>query len=91
LTARAATYWSLPWELTKLAIDMQVVMAMRMFQMSTGRLTTAEAKRMVSEKLLAGQRAQRATLSSSDPSAVAARVTRVFGRSVAANRRRLTQ
>ena len=91
MTARGATFWSLAWDLSKLAVDMQIVMAVRTFKLMTGRMTEAEATRMISEKILAGERAQRAALASYDPSTAAARVTRVYGRSAAANRRRLTE
>jgi hypothetical protein len=89
--ARRSDYWSLAWNFTRLALDAQAVVAARMLQANTGRMTTAEATRMISEKILAGARAQRAVLSSSNPSVAAARVTRVFARSVSANRRRLAR
>ena len=89
--ARRSGYWSLAWDLTKLALDAQAVVAARMLQASAGRMTAGEAKRMISEKIMAAGRAQLAVLSTSDPDVAAARVTRIFARGVSANRRRLAR
>jgi len=87
--APRSRYWALAWEFTKLALDAQAVVAARILEATSGRMTTGEAERMIWEKIIATARAQLAALSTSELDLAAARVTRVFARSVAANRRRL--
>ena len=89
---RAAS--SLFFDTMKLAFDAQAVVAMRAFEMASGRTSAREGALMVSEKIEAMFRAQAAAasaiLSGHSDAAFPAAVS-VYGRSARANRVRLTR
>jgi len=87
--ARRPTPWSLSLDLARLGLDAQVVFATRLFRIATGSMTPAKLAGMASEKVMAFQRAQAAAIAAPDLGVAADRVIRIYGRQVAANRRRL--
>jgi hypothetical protein len=91
--SRHPSLFSLSFRAGQLALESQAVAGLRLFQAATGRASPSETTRMVNEKVTALFQAQQAAfvaIMTGQPGAVPARVLRVYGRKVVANRKRLT-
>jgi hypothetical protein len=89
--SRHPSLFSLSFRAGQLALESQAVAGLRLFQAATGRASPSETTRMVNEKVTALFQAQQAAfVATGQPGAVPARVLRVYGRKVVANRKRLT-
>jgi len=100
MTKRASYPWMNPaygfnlmWQTTKMTMDAQAVIAMRLAKIAAGGAAgQAEANLMVAEKMRALGESQAIALQAiGSPDGGAARITKLYERKLAANRRRLSK